>query len=174
MAPCVFSAMHWYMPAFSKVTSYSLNSPLWYWKEHKVKHIFLIDFNRNGFIWVWAWLSFHLGTLFLPPLLTKSSGVGFSWYGEVKPTYHAQWLLFYSSYREESPPFFPLGPAGRLQWEGREGPHCCYLSPGLKVGPSFLPLFLWGQGNSGKKKRTISGSRDGCIGRGWKVEQRKQ
>ena len=60
---------------------------------------------------------------------------------------------------------FPLGSAERLQWEGRQGPHRCYLSPGLKVGPSLLPLFLWGQGNSGKKKRTISGSGDGCKGR---------
>lgn len=61
--------------------------------------------------------------------------------------------------------FFPRGPAGRLKREGGERPHCCYLSPGLKVEPSLLPLFLWGQGNSGKKKRTISGSRDGWIGR---------
>lgn len=72
-------------------------------------------------------------------------------------------VLFILQSREST--FFPLGPAERLQWEGREGPHCCYLSPGLKVGPSLLPLFLWGQGNSGKKKRTISGSGDGCKGR---------
>lgn len=25
---------------------------------------------------------------------------------------------------------FPLGPAGRLEWEGREGTHCCHLYQG--------------------------------------------
>lgn len=35
---------------------------------------------------------------------------------ELKPTYHAQWLLFYSSYQAESPPF-PSQPS----WEATVG-----------------------------------------------------
>lgn len=60
-------------------------------------------------------------------------------------------FLFYSQcLGAESPPFSLSAQLRDYSGEG-EGPHCCPLS-GLKVGPSLLPLFLWGQGNSGKKK----------------------
>lgn len=91
--------------------------------------------------------------------------MGFSWYGrEVNPlTMPSGSCSIHPT--EQRVHLFSLSAQLRDYREGREGPHCCYLSPGLKVGPLTLPLFLWGQGNSGKKKRTISGSGDGCKGR---------
>lgn len=59
---------------------------------------------------------FSFRYIILPPLLSKTNGVSFSWHGKAKPTYHAQWLLFYSSYRAESP-LFPSWPS----WEIKEG-----------------------------------------------------
>lgn len=77
-------------------------------------------------------------------------------HGNLKPTYHTQWLLFYSSYRAESLPF-PLpaqmgGKVGRL----RRIP-LLLLVPRVKNRTLLLPLFLWVRKTVARKRGQYHG-----------------